>query len=54
MDDSEVIRAINNNNSSSNNKNVDVKKSPAHTASFVFTLKNRVGGLARALHVLQV
>lgn len=55
MDDSEVIKAINNNSSSANNKNgSDAKKTPTNTASFVFTLKNRVGGLARALHVLQV
>lgn len=47
MDDSEVIKAINN----VKNGNAENEK---QTASFIFTLKNRVGGLARALNVLQV
>jgi hypothetical protein len=43
MEDSDVLKAINSGNS-------DKKKN----VSFIFTLKNRVGGLARALRVFQV
>lgn len=46
MDDADVVKVVN-------------EKSPkdlprAHKASFIFTLKNRVGGLARALRVFEV
>jgi len=43
MEDSDVLKAINSGNG-------DRKKN----VSFIFTLKNRVGGLARALRVFQV
>jgi hypothetical protein len=45
MNDEDVINAI-------NNQTASEKKS--NTASFIFSLKNRVGGLARALRVFQV
>lgn len=48
MDDLEVIRAIN------GQKNDEKVKTSPQTASFIFSLKNRVGGLARALKVFQV
>lgn len=57
MDDSEVIRAINSGGGIGMGRNGEKKMSPTsqvRSASFVFTLKNRVGGLARALKVLQV
>ncbi|RNA23146.1 tryptophan 5-hydroxylase 1, partial [Brachionus plicatilis] len=45
MDDADVVKAVN-------------EKSPKdlpkmHNESFIFTLKNRVGGLARALRVFE-
>ncbi len=43
MDDADVLKAINDQNAENNNQ----------TTSFIFTLKNRVGGLARALRVFQ-
>ena len=46
MDDNEVIKTINGPKPNQTNK--------ANTASFIFSLKNRVGGLARALRVFQV
>jgi hypothetical protein len=45
MDDADVLKAINDLNSNSDSGN--------QTTSFIFTLKNRVGGLARALRVFQ-
>jgi hypothetical protein len=45
MDDSEVINVF--------NKEADRAKK-LETVSFIFSLKNRIGGLARALRVFQV
>ena len=45
MDDSEVINVF-------NKEAVRTKK--LDTVSFIFSLKNRIGGLARALRVFQV
>ena len=44
MDDSEVVKAVNERDRNASN---------ADLTSFIFTLKNRVGGLARALRVFQ-
>ena len=46
MDDNDVIKAV---NEETKNEKIDRK-----TISFIFSLKNRVGGLARALRVFQV
>jgi hypothetical protein len=45
MDDDDVLKVINDQNPNSDSNN--------QTTSFIFTLKNRVGGLARALRVFQ-
>lgn len=47
MEDNDVISAVNNEANSQ-------KLSQKSTVSFIFSLKNRIGGLARALRVFQV
>lgn len=46
MDDADVVKAVN----EKSPKNLPLTQK----ASFIFTLKNRVGGLARALRVFEV
>ena len=51
MDDGDVIRAVNEMNQ--NRKSKSDVSSPSPQSSFIFSLKNRVGGLARALRIFQ-
>lgn len=46
MDDNEVINVVNKDHTRASKK--------VETISFLFSLKNRIGGLARALRVFQV
>jgi hypothetical protein len=51
MEDNEVMTVVNNDLSREKLEKL-VKKN--NTISFIFSLKNRIGGLARALRVFQV
>ena len=52
MDDNDVIKVFNEIQDSEQNSSRRSSKTPQ--TSFIFSLKNRVGGLARALRIFQV